>query len=182
MTRRRHFVAALPLAVLLPASAQPAPPPELEAALPGARLQGSALMRYFGFRVYEVGLWVGATEVGSDWGVPLALSIEYARALDGRAIAERSLQEMRRQGPIGEAEAGRWLDAMTRLFPDVREGDRLTGVHEPGRGARFFFNGQPRGAVDDARFAQRFFGIWLAPQTSEPALRTSLLGAARPAS
>jgi len=34
------------------------------------------------------------------------------------------------------------------------------------------------GEVKDAEFARRFFGIWLAPSTSEPALRQTLLGGA----
>lgn len=105
MTCRRHFVAALPLAALLPASAQPAPPPEPAAALPGARLQGNALLRFLGFRVYEIGPWVGEAAVGSGWDVPLALSIDDARAFDGRAIAERSLQET--------STAGRWARSTT---------------------------------------------------------------------
>ena len=64
---------------------------------------------------------------------------------------------------------------MTRLFPDVEAGDRITGVQRPGEGARFYFNAALRGEVPDAEFARRFFGIWLAPQTSEPALREALL-------
>ena len=65
---------------------------------------------------------------------------------------------------------------MTQLFPDVRQGDRLTAVNRPGLGMQLFANGQLRGAIDEPAFAQRFFGIWLARQTSEPALRTALLG------
>ena len=70
---------------------------------------------------------------------------------------------------------GRWLDAMKRLFPDVAKGDRLTGVHEPGRGARFFHNDRPIGGVDDPDFARAFFAIWLDERTVAPALRESLL-------
>ena len=70
----------------------------------------------------------------------------------------------------------RWLAAMKRAFPDVDEGDRITGVQRPGEGVRFFHNGTLRGEVRDADFARRFFGIWLSPQTSEPELRQSLLG------
>ena len=65
---------------------------------------------------------------------------------------------------------------MEAAFPDVKDGDRLTGRYEPGSGAQFFFNGQPRQRIDDAQFARLFFGIWLSPQTSEPALREQLLG------
>ena len=149
--------------------------------LSGARLQGRGRLRFLGLRIYDIRLWVGAATVDGDWEraagtTPLALEIEYARSLVGAQIAERSLVEMRRQGPIDEASATRWLAAMTELFPDVAEGDRITGVHQPGRGARFYLNGRRRGELADADFARRFFGIWLAPQTSEPSLRGALLG------
>ena len=36
--------------------------------------------------------------------------------------------------------------------------------------------GRPTAQIADADYAHRFFGIWLAPQTSAPALRNALLG------
>ncbi|GAB4401627.1 MAG: hypothetical protein OHK0048_18580 [Rhodoferax sp.] len=75
--------------------------------------------------------------------------------------------------------AQRWHDELLRCVPDVAEGDRLTGLWQPRQGAAFWANGQPRGAVNDAEFAQRFFDIWLAPETREPALRRALLAGAR---
>ena len=65
---------------------------------------------------------------------------------------------------------------MRQIFPDVKEGDRITGVQRPGEAARFFVNGQPRGEVRDAEFTRLFFGIWLSPRTSQPRLREALLG------
>jgi hypothetical protein len=41
--------------------------------------------------------------------------------------------------------------------------------------ARFFFNEQPIGEIDDPAFARAFFAIWLDPRTSEPSLRSALL-------
>jgi len=161
----------------LGAQASVAVPAEVAAALPGARMQGSARLRFLGLSVYEARLWSGATSVTEDWAdAPLALEIEYARTLKGSAIAERSLAEMRRQGEIDVVTGQRWLATMTQLFPDVRQGDRLTAVNRPGIGLALFANGQSRGAVDEPAFARRFFGIWLARQTSEPALRSGLLG------
>jgi hypothetical protein len=45
-----------------------------------------------------------------------------------------------------------------------------------------FVNGQFRGELRDADFTRRFFGIWLAPESSQPALRDALfgVGTARP--
>lgn len=183
--RRRELLIGAPLAVALAgatalarASAGPHPP-ELAAELPGARRVGEGRLRFLGLHVYDARLWTPAPPeaLASDpLAAPLALEIAYARKLVGRLIAERSLDEMRRQGPLDEATATRWLAEMTRLFPDVAGGDRITGVHRPGEAARFFHNARPLGEVRDAAFARRFFGIWLARETSEPALRDALLG------
>ena len=147
--------------------------------LPGSRLLGQATLRYFGLRVYHAQLWTlpdfrapQATEQA------LVLELEYLRDLKGTAIAERSLQEMRRAGPLTEAQGQRWLADMQRVFPDVKAGDRITGQHLPGQGARFWHNGRAIGQVEDAAFARLFFGIWLAPTTSEPDMRQALLGLA----
>jgi hypothetical protein len=174
LTRRGLLLCAGALA--LPARAD-APPPELQQGLPSARLQGQGRLRFFGLHVYDIRLWTAAAFAPERWAeAPLALEIQYARTLYGQQIAERSLDEMKRQGEMGSDDAQRWLAEMARLFPDVKEGDRITGTHQPGRGATFFVNGRPRGEVLDANFARRFFGIWLAPQTSEPALRERLFG------
>jgi hypothetical protein len=167
------------IALLAPALTARAgtPPPELSAALPAARLQGEGRLRFFGLHVYDVRLWTAAAFAPERWAeAPLALEIEYARTLYGKAIAERSLDEMKRQGDLAADRSARWLADMTRLFPDVKEGDRITGVQQPGAGVSFFINGKARGEVRDADFARRFFGIWLAPQTSEPGLRDRLFG------
>jgi len=173
--RRRLLIAA----ALLPAGGVLArvAPPEVAAELPGALPQGEGQLRFFGLRVYDVRLWAGEPASAATWpALPLALEIEYARTLEGAQIAERSLKEMRRQAEIATEAGARWLAAMTRFFPDVRAGDRITGVHRPGTGARFFVNGRMQGELLDAEFARLFFGIWLSPRTSEPALREALLG------
>lgn len=180
LLRRRLLTAGFALALAPWRALAMTAPREVQSELPGARLQGSGRLRFMGLRVYDARLWVGERAVGADWSVPLALEIEYRRALDGAQIAERSLAEMRRQGEITAPVAERWLAGMARTFPDVREGDRLTGFMMPGQGARFFVNGRLNGELIDAEFARFFFGIWLSPQTSEPSLRQALLGQARP--
>lgn len=155
------------------------PPQEVQAELGDARLQGQGRLRYLGLPIYDIRLWATAPVTSQSYArAPLALQIDYARDLVGRAIAERSLSEMRRAGPLDEDTAGRWLAEMTKLFPDVRAGDRITGLHQAGESAVFFHNGKRLGEVRDARFAALFFGIWLAPYTSEPGLRRQLLGPA----
>ena len=72
----------------------------------------------------------------------------------------------------------RWGELLKKMLPDVDAGDFLTGVNVPQRGVRFYQNGKPIGSIEDREFAQAFFGIWLDPRTSEPALRKQLLGEA----
>jgi len=151
-------------------------PAELRGTLPVAALSGQATLRFWGFEVYLASLWVAPGFSASryfDHG--FALELVYLRDFSGADIAKRSLAEMARQTAIGPDQARRWGEQMGALFPDVKAGDRLTGIHLPGVGVRFVFNGQPLGEMFDAEFARLFFGIWLSPQTSEPKLRLALL-------
>ncbi len=181
MPQRRALLAALPLLALESARASVhAPPPELLQHLPGAQLQGQGRFRFLGLAVYDARLWASGPALPGDWAAaPLALELAYARSFKGAQIAERSLQEMRRVGDVPEARGAQWLAQMKALFPDVKEGDRLMGLHLPGQGARFFANGQLRGELRDTEFARLFFGIWLSEKTPEPALRDALLGKPR---
>lgn len=169
----------------LPAVAQPlaltpsAPAAELAQVAGELVLRGQMRFRVWGFEVYDATLWTtpGFVPAQSE-AQPLALELRYLRDFAAKDIAERSLKEMRRGATVPPEQESRWLAEMLRVFPDVRKGDRLLGLQRPGEAAVFWFNGRWRGEIRDAEFARRFFGIWLSPQTSEPALRRALLGAA----
>jgi hypothetical protein len=156
--------------------ASPLPPAHVAEAVPGAVFSGSARMRFLGFDVYDSSLWVAPGFKATNYAQSaLILELTYLRSLGGQAIAKRSISEMRRSGPISAEQEQRWLTAMQQCFPDVKSGDRITGVHNPLAGARFWFNGLARAPINDAEFSRMFFGIWLSSATSEPALRTALL-------
>lgn len=167
-----------------------APRAELPAAKPGGataalespRVAGRGLLRWFGLQVYEATLWMGAAglDPATPHGSAFALELRYARAIDGAAIAETSVREIARIGHGSADQRASWLSAMRKLFPDVREGDRLAGVNRPGRGVAFFRNDEPIGEIDDPAFAAAFFAIWLDPRTAAPELRRALLAGATP--
>ncbi len=154
-----------------------APPSEVAGSVASARMQGSGRLRFFGLLVYDARLWVGAGfEPHAFEAHAFALELQYARKFEGTEIAQRSIVEMRRTGSMTDSQAQAWQAAMTRAFPNVVAADRLTGVHAPGEATRFFHNGRATAAVPDPMFARAFFGIWLAPTTSEPELRRQLIG------
>lgn len=134
------------------------------------RRWGSGEFRRFGFLVYEATLWAADDPVRP----PLALKLTYRRNIDGELIAEASIKEIRKLGMADKATLNRWGELMTGLFPDVKPGDTIVGHYLP-EGARFTFNEQPLGSIDDPAFARAFFAIWLDPNTSEPDLRAALL-------
>lgn len=150
-------------------------PPEVLQVQAQARLSGRSTLRFFGLDIYEARLWADADFSLARYDQQaFALELEYQRALSGERIAQRSVEEMRRQAGFPEAQAAPWQARMQALFPDVKAGDRITGAHLPGLGARFWFNGRLLGEVRDMAFARLFFGIWLSPQTSEPQMRCAL--------
>lgn len=153
-----------------------APPSFVQQALPAAALLGQGQMRFLGLRIYDARLWVGPQFKAADFGVhPLALELKYHRAFKGTAIAQRSIDEIRRQGELAPALAQHWQKALTALLPDVQPGDRLTGLYQPGQGMQLWRGELLLGSIDDAELARSFFAIWLSPRTSEPSLRSALL-------
>lgn len=153
--------------------------PEVREALPQGQLIGKARLTVWGFQVYDATLWAPAGFGPASYASqPLALELAYLHAFDATSIAERSLQEMRRSAAISDAQAAQWTADMLRVIPDVKKGDRIVGVHRPGQGAAFWVNGKASGDIRDAEFARLFFGIWLSPKTSEPAMREALLAGA----
>jgi hypothetical protein len=173
----RQTVAAALLAAL-GAGAQTPPPPAApgSAALQDLPRIGSARLRVWAWDVYDAHLLAPAGfDLRRFEEQRFGLELNYLRAFQGVDIAARSIDEMKGLAPIEPAQALRWQSAMAELFPNVRPGDRLTGVHLPGNGARFYFNGRAIGEIADDAFSRQFFGIWLSPRTSQPRLREALM-------
>ncbi len=118
-----------------------------------------------------------ARVTASGWqSSSFALELEYTRTLYGEKIAIASIDEIKKLGVGSVAQHEQWLNEMKKIFPDVNEGQQLTGVFTPGQASRFFFDGKPIGDIADPDFGPAFFGIWLHPKTTAPKLRQALLG------
>ena len=176
MTRRRAGRFMLMAMLLACAGASFAQPQELRSVLPAARLAGSSRLSVLGFGVYDATLWVEPDFQASDYERhAFALELSYLRDFTNNDIARRSITEMQRQPGFPAAQREAWELALRSAFPDVRKGDRITGVHRPGTGAVFLTNGTLSGTIRDEGFSRLFFGIWLSAHTSEPRLREALL-------
>lgn len=141
---------------------------------PGLAVRGGGSMSFFGIDVYDG--WYWTSQRGWPADAQYALDLTYHRDFEGTRIAQRSEDEMARLGYGTAEERARWRKLMARIFPDVRKGDRITGLHDEGGRVRYFHNGQPIGTIQEQGFAQAFFGIWLDPRTSRNDFREKLLG------
>ncbi len=153
-------------------------PAHVEEHVSKARLAGKGPFTWFGLRIYDAELWVG--DKGYQADAPYVLELRYARKLDGIKIAEASAEQMEKIGAGTPVQRAAWLARMKEIFPDVKEGTRISGVHLPGSGARFYLDGKPLASVPDPAFAKAFFAIWLDPATTGRSLRTALLKDAAP--
>ena len=147
----------------------PRPARANSAALAGLQRWGSGEFRRFGFLVYAATLWAG----DDPRRPPLALRLDYKRNIEGKAIAEASVKEMRRF-VADESLLRQWGEQMQRIFPDVQPGDHILGVHRPD-GAYFYQGERLLGTIGAPGFADAFFAIWLDVRTSAPELRQALL-------
>lgn len=152
------------------------PPSWVLTQLPSATFTGQGSLRFLGLPVYDAVLFAPAeTRPEAILRQPLALTLTYKMGFSGQSIAQRSIEEMQRLRRGNSSQHEAWLTRMQTVFPDVSRGDQLTGIHLPGQGARFFFNGRFVGQIDDPVFSEAFFSIWLDPETREPSLRQALL-------
>lgn len=165
---------ALLTSVGMARAAAPPLPASIMALAPAMKAQGGGLLTFFGISVYDGWYWSAAP--GWPQTGPHALDLHYHRSLDGAKIAERSVEEITKLGLGSAADRVRWGAAMTRVFPDVKPGDRLTGINVGNGVVRYFYNGKPIGDIGDAGFADAFFGIWLDPDSSRADFRKKLLG------
>ncbi|NMH59276.1 chalcone isomerase family protein [Alteromonas ponticola] len=142
--------------------------------VPKAELVGEGQLSYMFWDIYDASLYAPEGNFKAD--KPFVLSLSYLRDFTGKEIAERSIKVMGEQQLCESTHFPKWEDEMKDIFPDMREGDLLTGVRDSQGNARFFHNGSEVGVIETPDFTQCFFAIWLDEKTSEPELRQQLLG------
>jgi Chalcone isomerase-like len=148
----------------------------------GWSLMGSGVLRFFGFKAYDAHLWLGAPSANPLLSkTAFALEIDYATSIKADEIVNVSLVEMGRLRSLSDAQVKAWTTDLKKAFPDVKSGDKLTGVYLPKQGTRFFFNSRLTSEINDPDFGDAFFAIWLDAKAKRPDLRRALLGQPAPA-
>ncbi|MFT6329036.1 MAG: hypothetical protein ACJAYN_000965 [Bermanella sp.] len=138
------------------------------------KVVGEARLKIMFWKIYDAKLAAANGEWKKD--TSFALSLTYLRDFDGEEIASRSVDEMRDIGYEDEVLLAKWFEQMRSVFPNVKEGENITGVMDENQHTHFYYEGRLIGSIDDKSFGQSFFDIWLNEKTSEPKMRKQLLG------
>jgi Chalcone isomerase-like len=150
------------------------PPLTLEKTFPNMVKVGQSRFTTLLFDVYDIALYAPKKQWQENRMA--VLLIEYKLSIDGVDLAERSADEMRRQG-IADKKIVSWEQQLKNIFPDVKKGTVISAFYNPQKETRFYRDNKDIGAIQDPHFGPAFFAIWLGDKTSEPNLRAELLGA-----
>lgn len=141
-------------------------------------LTGSGLFRYWGFKVYVMGLYSrpeDATRASILNPVPKRLLLHYFRdfSIEDFQKSQRAILDWNPE--INRQELEEKLLEMDKLYLPVKVGDEYTVTFLPDVGTELAHNGKPLGIVKGDIFQKGYFGLWLSDHSIKESLRNQIL-------
>ena len=171
MIRKIINFTLLILSTALQAGELPVP---LRNAEPALQPVGAATLHWFGLHVYDIALFA-AKPPYSPAGTAV-LSICYRISIKHQRLLDTTLKEWRRLGQGTAAQHEQWCKQLEGMWPDVKDGDRLTAFTCSNGPTQFYFGDRRLGEIADPAFGPAFFAIWLHEKSRYPEIRDELLG------
>jgi len=104
----------------------------------------------------------------------LIFHINYLTDISSENLIGRTIEQWQHLG-IEENRYSHYIAELKKLWPNITDGDSLALLIQNNKSV-FYFNDLYIGTIDDPNFGQLFIDIWLSKKTSQPTLRTELLG------
>ena len=140
---------------------------------------GAGDFSWFGIKLYRASLWTEDGRYGDYRETrPIALTITYEKNISSERLVSRTAREWRRLKNADRAQLEVWSTQIASIWPDVKTGDSLTTLVEPGGATLFYDSNELIGVIDDAEFGPAFLAIWLDEKTRARKLRRQLLSGA----
>ncbi|OIQ19995.1 MAG: hypothetical protein BM556_05775 [Bacteriovorax sp. MedPE-SWde] len=138
-----------------------------------SKFRGEGLYSWYFLDVYTAKLWADEKNIYEG---NLSLELEYHRDLKGKDIANRSVAEMRDLGH-DDLDYKEVTKVLTKIFPDVKKGDKILANYRHKVGIEFLLNKKTRlGQISDVETSKKFLDIWFHKKTSGKLLKKKLLG------
>ena len=157
----------------VPTSAQTS---AVENTLNSPQLIGEGRLKILFWNVYDAALYSNTGTYDND--EPFALELTYLRAVKGKKIVDTTMDEISRLATtdISAERLQKWRQQLNSTIPDMKAGMTITGVRTSEGSTEIYVENEKIDTIDDPVFTDDFFAIWLSEKTSEPGLRTKLLG------
>ena len=143
------------------------------------KIKGTGLLRYWGFKAYVGALY---TEVGYDIENGMTdkakrIELEYFRPIKGEDFGPATDKSISKNVDAETFERLRpQIDYHNSLYENVEPGDRYSLTYIPGRGTELALNGEPKGIIEGADFAEAVFSIWLGPKPLNKSFKEQIMG------
>lgn len=127
--------------------------------------------------IYQSRLFTSSGQYPVDYAEgKLVYQIDYLADITSADLVDKTVEQWQHLG-IEESLYGEYVKPLKALWPNISEGDQLSLLIEGDRSI-FYFNEKYIGEIKSATFGPLFIDIWLSPKTSQPELRSALLGKA----
>ena len=144
------------------------------------KIRGAGVLRYMVFvKAYAGGLYL-PEDVSSDDAlseVPKRLEVEYFQAIKGKDFGPATRKMIAKN--VDELTFQRLepkIELHSRMYVDVKPGDRYSLTYIPGKGTELALNGEPKGTIEGSEFAAALFSIWLGSKPINESFKKQILG------
>jgi hypothetical protein len=107
---------------------------------------------------------------------PQALTLRYQRDFSKEILLKATKHEWQKLA-VDENLYPQWLQQLSSLWPEIKDGDSLTFLVSRNGHGDFYHNDNWLGSIESPEFSDAFLAIWLSEHTSNPKLRSQLIGA-----
>ena len=138
------------------------------------KLIGEGTLTVLFFKVYDVRLLADSKPF--SWKNKFQLEFEYKRSITKERIIDSSIKELKRQQNVTEHNLEEWTTYLEEVIQPLQEGIKATIKWNPQGTITFQNEGAKSVTIKDESFARSYINIWLGEETSQPKLRSQLLG------
>ena len=135
---------------------------------------GEGTLKVFFMEIYDLRLIADSPTF--SWQNKFKLDFIYTRDLKKDSVIKSSIKELRRQSSISESDIESWQGYLEQSIKPVQQGTHATVLWNPEGHITFHYENSDPITIEDEGFARAFLNIWLGEETSQPKLRSEILG------
>jgi hypothetical protein len=136
---------------------------------------GSTKFSFLFWDIYHSTLYTkSGTYLAESEPAELIFEIKYLKDITAEDLIERTIEQWQHLG-FSESQYNDFIPLLSVMWPDISSGDTLALLVQD-RQSIFYFNDVKIGVIAQQEFSKLFLDIWLSKRTSQPELRSELLG------